>query len=473
MRRIKISLLFLVLFLGLFYSTSAQYSQTLYNMNRIPQSSLMNPAIQPECNFFIGLPVISSTHVGVGNNRLTLSDVVKPHPTEDSLITFLHPLSDDKNILDKIKNSNYFYNDFQTTLLTFGFRADTWYFSLHAGDRQQLRVSYPKDLMQFALEGNDGFENTNMDFGNLGVNMSYFREYSLAASKAFSDQLTIGIRGKVLYGYGNVQTVGSDLSLYSSIDEINMAADMQVNVSGPVQATTNADGDFDGFEEIPDIDWVDYALDHQNMGMGVDLGVFYQPFSDLKVSASLVDLGYIKWDNNVTNLSLLGEYTFTGIDLTSEFDDDVSGDPMEMLLDSLENSFDLNNTAESYTTGLGTKVYIGANYYLSPKVDVAFLSRTVFYGSEMNQAFTLSANTRPATGLTASFSYSVLNGTYNNVGFGLILGGAPFQLYFMSDNFSAGLWGHKTSSFNFRFGLNFTFGCRKKIKDFPLLKSRL
>ena len=66
-----------------------------------------------------------------------------------------------------------------------------------------------------------------------------------------------------------------------------------------------------------------------------------------------------------------------------------------------------------------------------------------------------------------------MNGTYNNIGFGVILGGAPLQLYIVSDNASAALWGHETSSFNYRFGLNIAFGCRQKTKakDTPMLKS--
>jgi hypothetical protein len=65
-----------------------------------------------------------------------------------------------------------------------------------------------------------------------------------------------------------------------------------------------------------------------------------------------------------------------------------------------------------------------------------------------------------------------MNGTYNNIGLGLVLGGAPLQLYIVTDNVSAALWGHKTSSANFRFGLNIAFGCKhKKNQDKPLLKS--
>ena len=61
------------------------------------------------------------------------------------------------------------------------------------------------------------------------------------------------------------------------------------------------------------------------------------------------------------------------------------------------------------------------------------------------------------------------------IGFGLVFGGAPLQLYIISDNVSSALWGHKTTSANFRFGLNIAIGsehkAKNKTKDIPLLKS--
>lgn len=68
-----------------------------------------------------------------------------------------------------------------------------------------------------------------------------------------------------------------------------------------------------------------------------------------------------------------------------------------------------------------------------------------------------------------------MNGSYNNIGIGLVLGGAPLQLYVIADNASAALWGHQTTSVNFRVGLNVAFGCRQKKKadDKPLLRTKL
>ncbi|MDA3780854.1 MAG: DUF5723 family protein [Bacteroidales bacterium] len=450
----------------------AQHSQTLYYMNRLPQSMQMNPAIQPECGFYLGFPVISSVQVGVGNNRISLNDAIQKHPTEDSLITFLHPLANKEDFLSNIKNLNFLYENIHTNLFSFGFRANDWYASFNISERQSSTFTYPKDLISLVLNGNQEFNNSNIDFTDLDLNITYFREYGVSLSKTIGSQWTVGGRLKVLFGKANISVENHSFKLYSSIDSIHINSDIRVNASLPVESTTNADGDFDGFENIDTVDPLDFALDHSNMGFAIDLGATYRPIDKVSVSLSIIDLGYIKWSKGVTNLDLNGEFNYTGIDLSSEFDETDNSDPFETLTDSIENSFTITDKKESYTTPLGAKIYIGGSYYLTPKLNFSLLSQSRFYESKLYQAFTLSANARPIRGLSTSISYSIMDGNYSNLGFGLVLRPGPFQIYVISDNAaSIALWGQKATGLNLRFGMNFAFGCKKKIKDFPMLKS--
>lgn len=482
-RNKKLILTIIAILLGIMH-LSAQDSQTLYYMNRVPQSTFMNPAIQPKCNFFLGLPVVSSLQLGVGNNKLELTDIILKHPTEDSIITFLHPDANinTKDFLSNFDDNNFVYQDFTTDLLSFGFRTGSLYFTFNISEKFSAAINYPKDLMVLALEGNTPFINRNANFNNFGINSTFYREYGLGVSKQFGKNLSVGARFKVLFGHTNVSSNFDDnkLSMYSSRDSLYLNADMVINTSSPLIATNNSEGNFNGFDTPSYIEnsetdsLIDLALAHNNMGLGIDLGVYYQPLEKLSLSLSVIDLGYINWDaKDVTKLELNGNYAFKGVDVSNEIGNtNEEADPFEDMLDSLENSFTVSNSAKSYRTTLGAKVYVGASYIVSKKFDLSFLSRSYFYNSNVNQAFTFSANTH-MRGLSASISYSILNGTYNNIGFGLALGGAPLQLYVISDNASAAIWGHKTSSFNLRFGLNIAFGCRqkKKSEDTPLLKS--
>jgi len=248
-----------------------------------------------------------------------------------------------------------------------------------------------------------------------------------------------------------------------------------VQTSSPLIATSNDDGTFNSFE-MPDFfentdSLISYGLSHQNMGLGIDFGVNYKPIDKLSISLSVIDLGYIKWEaKDVTTIELKGNFVFKGADLSGNLDSiDTAFDEIS---DSLSNSFTSPYKSEAYTTSLGTKIYIGASYDFTKKFSMGILSRSYIYNNVLNQSFTVSANVH-LRGLAASVSYSTMNGSYNNIGFGLVLGGAPLQLYLMTDNISAAFWGHKTTSVNFRFGLNIAIGSNlnSRFKDIPLLKS--
>lgn len=467
-------LLIIIVFAGIFqFPVFGQFTQTLYNMHGIPQVSYMNPAIQPSCKGYFSLPVVSATEVGVGNSSLTLTDVILQHPTEDSLITFLHPLADKEEFLNNLGDDNFFFEELHTNVLAFGFRAGNLYFSIGASERQNLTVHYPKDLMNFALYGNQYFGTEAADFSALRVEANYYHEYSLGVSYQYGN-FTFGLRPKVLFGMLNLSMENNTFNLYSGTDSLYIDADMKVNINAPVEIITDAENNIEDFLFDENMDYVDYALNTDNMGLAIDVGVTYKPIENLMLSLSLIDLGYINWKSHVSNLAVDGSYSFNGLDVSSEFDENSDVDIMEDLLDTLETIFTVSNTAESYSTNLVSKVYFGASYYLTPKVDFSFLSRFAFYGEEMKSAYTISANTRPFNGLGFSVSYSIMNNTYNNIGLGLILKPGPFQLYVISDNVSALLWGHETSSVHLRFGLNFVFGCNKKrklMKDKPMFQS--
>lgn len=464
-------LLLAIIFLGVAVSASwAQHSQTLYYMQRLPQSTHMNPAIQPACNVYIGLPVINSLQLSGGNDRLTLADIIMKHPTQDSLMTFLHPLADKDAFLDQLRKKNGVFAQAHTNLFYLGFRVRDWYFGFNISERQQMQFTYPKDIATLLLKGNAPFKNELMDLSAFNTQVMYFREYGLAVSKKVGRDWTFGVRPKLLFGKGYADTEIDDMSIYWGTDSVRINGNARVNISAPVDVVHDNEGNFDGFEERDNIDVMDYALSSNNMGFAIDLGAIYN-YDRFNFSASVVDLGFIKWKDDVNQLSVNGTFDYTGVDVSSEFDEEIEGDPVEDVLDSLENEFTVADQSISFSKGLGTKLFAGASYQLTERVDVGFLSRTRVWDGKVNQAFTLSANTRPLRGLAFSLSYSIMDGTYNNLGAGLILGGAPFQFYIMSDNFSAGLWGHKTSAFNLRFGLNLAFGCKKKVKDFPMIES--
>jgi hypothetical protein len=215
-------------------------------------------------------------------------------------------------------------------------------------------------------------------------------------------------------------------------------------------------------------------INPKNFGLGLDLGVDYRFNKWLQVSASVIDIGRIKWRSGVINLTNQADYSLNGLELLLGGDEDF----LKNFTDSLKNTFNQFTSSQTkYSTGLPTKIYAGAALYVHPKVSFGLLSRTDFYKGNVKQHFTASANLYPIRMLSTTFSYSVIDKSYKNLGIGLALKLFPFNFYVISDTGpSAAMWWNEAKYANLRVGFNMMFGCRKikekkgaKKVDIPLI----
>jgi hypothetical protein len=140
-----------MLFTG-FTSISAQHNSTTYYMNTLPQSTLLNPANQPDCNFYLSLPGLS---FDIQNSVLNFDNLYKWDPEagkyytpfDDSLAT----LADEDAFLGKFKSVNTFSTDLNVSLFGLGFSVGNDYFSFHVAQRFRSNFDYPDDLCVFLL----------------------------------------------------------------------------------------------------------------------------------------------------------------------------------------------------------------------------------------------------------------------------------------------------------------------------------
>ncbi|MBS3807194.1 MAG: hypothetical protein KGY60_06785 [Bacteroidales bacterium] len=486
-KKAKRLLIFVLFSLTIPLVSSAQETNTMYFMPRLPQMSFMNPAFQPECNFYLSLPGVSEVNLNLGNNSLTYNDVIFDSPVNDSLITFLHPQADPSNFLSQLNPSNDLFTEFSTNIFGFGFRAGPGYFTFHVKERSELNFSYPKDFMTFLLEGNQQMQGQTMDFNHFNLFTNHHLEYSLGYAGKVGDKLGFGVRLKYLNGLANLQSEEFDLQMYTSASGDSLALNTNIDMRGsvPVEVATDSLGFIeevsDPFHSIPEEgeppEETEPTLSDlfANPGIALDFGVSYQLTDQLEISASVTDLGFINYNKDVHNYTIHGEdIAFTGVDVSSEFDDGENNfDPAQQMADSLKEQIQFSYAENQFLHFLGPRIYVGGNYSLSDRVDLGLVSRTRFFGGEVKQSFTLSANTRPIRGVSFSASYSVMNRAYNNLGLGLGLRLGPFQVYTVSDVLSAGLWPENTRAFNLRFGLNFVFGCNREkrlLDDQPMIR---
>ncbi len=451
---------------------SAQDVNSLYFMKGIPQTYQINPSFQPDCNFFFSIPGLGPLQMKAGNSSFSPGDVFTYNSEIDSLITPFHPMGDKKAFLDLLKDRNMLDASVSTTLLSFGFRTQSETFiTFGIAEREISDFTYPDDLIRLPVFGPDSA--MTYDFNGLGINLSAFSQASLGISQKIGDRLTVGWRGKLLFGQANLSTRKFDF-VFSSGEEAwpvhsNIVLDATLPFANIVYDNEgmidfeNSDIRDDLDQDIPSL-----VFNPRNFGLAMDLGVDYRLRDWLQLSASLVDFGKIKWKDAVYNLSNTADYEFRGVHVDPD-DDDF----LETFADSLDETFNnFTATENAYSTWLPSVVYAGAAFYPHPNISFGILSRTQFYQGDVRQQFTLSANLHPIRLLSTTFSYSVIDATYKNLGFGLGINAGPFNLYLISDTApSEYFWPLEGRYINFKVGMNLVFGCHKRGKtyDLPLI----
>lgn len=455
---------FLLLLIGWPLQQVSAQDNTLYQMRGIPQSLDYNPAHQPDCNVYVNLPAISSIQASVNNNGFAWSDFIHPGSgnMSDSLIL------DFDNLASELNDRNHLRTDVKTTLLGFGFRVRKTYITFGVSTHVNGLVGIPKGLVDFR-NGNYNAatgETFDLDFSGLGVDVMAYNEIAIGASREIIDGLTAGIRIKRLWGIGALHAEKTDLALLTNNETYGLTAraDMQFSASFPADYTYDENGNFDNVEPAsPDIN--NDLISNDNRGLAFDIGATYRLNSEFDFSLSIIDMGGITWRTNTSTLQAKGLYEFTGVDASPNADGEIAfNDGLEQVFDSLETVFtpEVEEGGE-FRSPLQTKFYLNANYRLSEKVNVSVTNKNIIYDSSMHPQLIFGIQANPTKSITTKLTYSMMNRSFNNFGFGFGARLGGLQLYAVTDNFTGLIWPHNTRSVNIRLGINLLFGCQQKI----------
>ena len=171
---------------------------------------------------------------------------------------------------------------------------------------------------------------------------------------------------------------------------------------------------------------------------------------------------------NVNRFEANGSINFSGFDMRQYSSNQGNSDFLEALIDTITQSFRFETNQDPYYTSLTPKLYVGAMYKLTEKVNVSALTRTEFFDRLPHFALTLAASYSPLPFLHGTLSYSIMNNRFDQLGFGISVGSGPMQFYLVSDHIpvfyvrdsaSGLIWPYSAQTMNFRLGMNLVFGC--------------
>lgn len=455
---------------------------TLYPLKVIPQSNQLNPAYIHPCRVYIELPVLSSIRLSIRNTGFGFHDAIHTVAGDASGTYSL----DLENLDKKLQRMNYFLTQIDLDLLGFGFPVKDWYFTFGIIHHTSLRVTYPDDLVTIK-DGNwdvSGDQAIPIRFNGLGFDFTAWNTIGISAARELDDNLTAGLRIKYIQGMGNFNTRRSKLELNTGETPISLEAiaRYRLNASFPVTLGYDDTGLVNGvsldnaFSNI-----VGDFIFNRNRGAAIDAGLEYRWDSKTSLSASITDLGFIRWKKNVNNFEARGQYRFSGIDIDSLQSNPDQSDLIAALGDSLFRAFTAEGSTDPYFTLTPVRIYGGIQYELFKDLDAGAMTRIEIYDLNIRPSFTFSLLYSPIPALTATVSYSLMNRKFDQIGAGLSLGRKGAQFYLLTDNIpvrftalsgSPVLFPYNARMLSLRFGLNLLFGCNEKYRSGPQKKGR-
>ncbi|MBN2662627.1 MAG: hypothetical protein JXR68_03165 [Bacteroidales bacterium] len=501
-------IIYIIALLFISISVFGQGNSLYFNKN-LYQSTYLNPARQVKCKFILGLPGLSSEFVTLKNTGIGYNDIFFEY---ESLADSFH--YDPDATYDRMNELNYIFLNTRTALWTTAFWIRGVQISFDASLRTETNFAYPQSIF-LLKDGNFFTDGRFISATNMAVNTSAYTEVSIGASGEVAQGLTIGGKFKVLRGIVNFNTEQfmfdwhvsddpADIYDYSFNTSFNFNTTAPLNVIYDDQGNiTSAELDSTLIQDIQDDPLLLRDITTNNPGFGVDFGVIYNLNNKFEFSASVLDLGFIKWKATPTNITTNeSEFVFSGLDVgkyigtlglftalkDTDTRDSIIGLVTEDFIDSLLFLSDPTITNNEYKTSLNTKLNFGAAYMPKDWVTLGFLYNGVFFNKKLYSSYTLSSTLMFWRGWSYSLSYTMSKKSMNNVGMGFSYKVGPLQMFLTMDNFSlpmmgaryglspdkpydkgiATKWLKNTDYLNVNFGLNFVFGCRDKT-DYGLL----
>jgi len=445
---------------------NAQTESSLYFMGSLPQVVYTNPASIPRYKFSLGLPG-SSIQTQYANNGFTYNDLVAKQG--DSTIVDMNKFH------GALGEKNYITNTLQADVFRLSFKVNArMYFTFNATAKAYNRFMIPKGLVGLISEGTASFVGKTTTISPLIETVTYV-ESSWGASYIVNKKLTVGAHFKLLKGGANLTTGKSKLDLTIGDNyEVTVAADANVRTSG-----------LQNFDE-PDFDMADSWRDYmKNTGFAVDLGATYRVNDRTTIGLSLIDIGSIKWKNDLYGYRLDPEranYTFKGVDLEKVLDDD--GDYMDNEMDSIEANFTLREGAiSSYSTPIPGKAYLSGNYEIKRNFTAGILLFAEKFRGRFSPGFSASLHKEFGRRFSTSLSYTITERSYNNIGAGVALNLAPIQIYLVGDNLlraplallsdnNLNAYVNSSKFINLRAGFNIVMGWDKTAEKLPAPKKK-
>ncbi|MBK9255795.1 MAG: hypothetical protein IPM42_09935 [Saprospiraceae bacterium] len=289
-------------------------------------------------------------------------------------------------------------------------------------------LQYTNDLAQLLARGNASFIGQELQIGP-ALNLQGHNEIYLGLQNTIGS-LTIGAKAKVLFGTASV-TTEKDVINFTTDEEIYQ---LQFETDYLVRSSS--------LLKLADLENIEFEysgltfdnLFYNNRGFAFDLGASLKASEKLTLSASIIDIGSIKWDFFPRAYSSTGNFSFDGVDIIEYLGDTTGINLSDTIVDLLR----FEEKMETYSTNLLSKIYLGGSYKMNEMWTFHALYRADGWDIKDRSSLAFSAVTRFSM-FDVGVQYSMRKNNFNSFGlFGRITIG-PVSIFAATENIQS-LW---------------------------------
>ncbi len=458
----------------------SQQTGTLYFVENSPLRHMYNPAFQPQEDFYVSLPLLGYLNGEIGNNSFKFNDLL--YKQGDGMISFLNSDAGINRFYSTLKPNSTFYSGYQWNIISFGFKLSSSFFNFTYSERFLGSVNLPRNIVGISLYGTPSTGGT-FDFSSLQAGLTAYSEAGFGYSTQLNEKISVGGKFKLLFGHANLSNVNRFFNLQAESTGWQFSGNGTAYVSSPVLLNFSADNRSFSYTTPQNLnDWYKPT----GLGLGIDVGLIYHLNDKINFSASVLDIGFIRWRKNTVNLNYDIDYNFSGADqlnqnpnstsLVDIYNQMANGNPLvDTLVTAFNSSLTSSRSLNNYSTSTSAKLNIGVEYNFHEMFGVGLLSQMQLYKNILQEDATLAFNVRPYSWLNGSLSYSLTNGTLSTFGLGLGVKASNVSFFFATDyistqrlkfnpsdvdsslpdwNFSVP---YNSRAFNFAIGINLVF----------------
>lgn len=441
-------------------TVSAQNLRTGYFLDGYSYRYQFNPAFQGDRGF-ISLPAISKISVGM-ESSMAIKDFLYP-TSSGTLGLFLHPDVSDKDAMRNLGHNTMASANLDLNILGFGFRVKKSYHTFDISLKGNADVTIPGELFKFLKVG-AGDGNATYDLSDFGLSSQAYAQIAYGFSRTFLDKFNLGIRVKALMGVETIKAKFSDFTMKMD------ANGWMIKTAGKATASSIPASYIGSSKEVDVIEELLKITKGNNLGFAVDLGFSMDLWEYLTVSAAILDLGAINWNDILVYDIAPNPWVFNG------FKDNIningSGNINDQLQNELEGFKDIirpedliATTKKNHLERLAITTHIGAEARLPfyERLSAGILATHKFNGAHSwtEGRFSINWALLRWFSLAANYAISDFGQSYGAAvnlhpkGFSLFLGTDSFRPV---TKFATNMLPLNDLNTNVVLGLNFPFG---------------